>query len=168
MASIRLISLTGDIHSIVCCLSLSSLLWKPRNLYVPRDCLLSRDCLCTNGGIGGCHLAIVTRCQTVKAVVDPFINGEWYCRERRGQYSGFVIRMTYFKNEPDSLVGRCISPAHRHWWADFTTSVFFCSKTVIVRPYIARTNGTDRSEFRRGTTADQGTRVIGPGVREAR
>ena len=31
-------------------ISLSSLLWRPRNLYFPRDCLSSRDCLRTNGG----------------------------------------------------------------------------------------------------------------------
>ena len=31
-------------------LSLSSLLWRPRNLCFPHNCLLSRDCLCTNDG----------------------------------------------------------------------------------------------------------------------
>ena len=30
-------------------------------------------CLCSNGGIGGRHLAIVTRCKTAKAIVKPFI-----------------------------------------------------------------------------------------------
>ena len=57
-------------------LSMSSLLWRPRNLHFRRDCLLSRDCLsvCVQmAGIGGRHLASVTRCKTAKAVVEPFI-----------------------------------------------------------------------------------------------